>query len=72
MMSNSWINTVYFILVYHHTTWDGGQFVRVMVPVMHAQQTPARLCGSAATTTMHHVMPRPCSWQRFLLRCRAR
>lgn len=26
----------------YFTTWDVGQFVQVMVPVMHAQQTPAR------------------------------
>lgn len=36
------MTAVCFMWALHLTTKDAGQFVQVMVPVMHAQQTQAR------------------------------
>lgn len=35
------MNIVYSMWVCYLTTWDAGQFVQVIVPVMQAQQTRA-------------------------------
>lgn len=49
------------MLARHLTTWDAGHFVQVKVPVMHAQETRARLRGSPRLCTilcsLHDLAP---------------
>jgi len=58
------------------TTWDVGQFVQVMVPVMHAQQTQARgvCCHQhnapyhAICVTLHMAKVIYCCCARYMAR----